>query len=181
MGAYLSAREAADFCGVSEKTVRNWLHAGRLSAEKSEGAFRIPQAELVALKRNGPRTSSADRQAEGSAEDVRAEGPHTVPVADVLALIREAQAEAIAKAEAAAMWQARAEMLAHRLAAAEDRIKALDAPRTHAASNLTARDDELTTEPSDPPRPPGPSTPAPIPPKPDGAGWWGWVKAWLTA
>lgn len=38
-----------------------------------------------------------------------------VRVGDLLTLVRETQAEAIAKAEAAAMWQARAEMLAGEL------------------------------------------------------------------
>ena len=61
MGAYLSAREAADYCGVSEKTIRNWLATGRLSADKSAGSFHIPQAQLDAIKRNGPRRKSAWR------------------------------------------------------------------------------------------------------------------------
>jgi len=140
MAAYLSAREAADYCGASEKTIRNWLATGRLSADKSAGSFHIPQAQLDAIKRNGPRSpQDADRQAEGSAEEVRAESPHLLTAADVLSMVREAQAEAIAKAEAAAMWQARAEMLAHQLAVTGDRLRALEAPRTHVASNLTAQ------------------------------------------
>ena len=130
MGAYLSAREAADYCGVSEKTIRNWLASGRLSADKSAGSFHIPQEQLDAIRRDGPWSpQGADRQPEGSAEDVRAEGPHLVTAAEVLALVREAQAEALARAEAAAMWQARAEVLAAQLHRAQETIRALEAPR----------------------------------------------------
>ena len=189
MGAYLSAREAADYCGVSEKTVRNWLHTGRLSAEKSEGTFRIPQEQLDALKRNGPRTPHpADRQPERSAEDVRAEGPHSVPVADVLALVRDLQAELLRRTEAAAVWQARALML-------QERVRALEAPRSHDAPespvdvNLGAEPGEPPTESSDPPaEPPPPLAPDPLPPttdgrrpKPTGSGLWGRLQAWLMA
>ena len=187
MGAYLSAREAADYCGVSEKTVRNWLHAGRLSAEKSEGTFRIPQEQLDTLRRHDPRSPHpADRQPEGSAEDVRAEGPQAVPVADVLALLRDAQAEAITKAEAAAMWQVRAEVLAAQLELARTELRALQAPHVAQnatqASNLTAEAPEPSSEPSDPPtEPPEPLAPDPLPPTTDGRTpwwrhWWRWAS-----
>lgn len=45
--------------------------------------------------------------------------------ADVIGLLRETQAEAIARAESAAMWQARAEMLAAELKAAREAIRML--------------------------------------------------------
>ncbi len=154
MGAYLSAREAADYCGVSEKTIRNWLAAGRLSADKSAGSFRIPQGQLDALRRHDPRSpQGADRQPEGSAEDVRAEGPHSVPVADVLALLRNAQAEAIAKAEAAAMWQTRAEVLALQLDQARGELRALTSPDRQEgppAPDLTAQTEDPMSETSTP-------------------------------
>jgi excisionase family DNA binding protein len=191
MGAYLSAREAADYCGVSEKTIRNWLASGRLSADKSAGSFRIPQEQLDALRRDGPRSPrGADRQPEGSAEDVRTEGPQVLTTADVLTLVREAQAEAMARAEAAAMWQARAEVLAIRLEQAEHRLLALEAPRTapadapksHEDANLTAHAPEPPREPPEPePEPPPSPTPAPIPPGPDGRSWWRRVWAALAS
>lgn len=36
-----TARETAETLGVSERTVRRWIEAGRLSAEKEGGEFRI--------------------------------------------------------------------------------------------------------------------------------------------
>ena len=175
MGAYLSAREAADYCGVSEKTIRNWLQLGRLSADKSARAFRIPQAQLDALRQDGPRSPrGADRQPAGSAEDVRAEGPHVLTTAEVLALVREAQAETIAKAEAAAMWQARAEMLGHQL-------RALETPRPHQTATdarETAEGPDSPSEPSEPTPAPSPA-PMPILPQPNGGSPW-WRRAWTA-
>lgn len=56
----LSAREAADYCGVTEKTVRNWLAAGRVAGRKVGGAYRIDADQLEPLRRQ-----SAARGAEG--------------------------------------------------------------------------------------------------------------------
>jgi len=183
MGAYLSAREAADYCGVSEKTIRNWLQLGRLSADKSARAFRIPQAQLDALRQDGPRSPrGADRQPAGSAEDVRAEGPHVLTTAEVLALVREAQAETIAKAEAAAMWQTRAEVLAIRLEQAERRLLALEAPtarhQTPTDARETAEGPDSPSEPSEPTPAPSPA-PMPILPQPNGGSPW-WRRAWTA-
>ena len=110
MSAYLSAREAADYCGVTEKTIRNWLAAGRLSAEKSAGSFHIPREQLEPWRRNSARTGNgADRQAEADGPEVRG------ALAELLQLARDAQT--------------RADVLATRLAAAEGRLRALEAPR----------------------------------------------------
>ena len=131
MAEYLSAREAADYCGVTEKTVRNWLAAGRLSAEKSAGTFRIPHEQLEPFRRNSARTGNgADRQAEPSAEDVRGLGDQVVLASDVLVLIREAQERAERNAAAAAMWQARCELLAGQLADAQRALQAPPEPET---------------------------------------------------
>ena len=182
MGAYLSAREAADYCGVSEKTIRNWLQLGRLSADKSARAFRIPQAQLDALRQDGPRSPrGADRQPAGSAEDVRAEGPHVLTAAEVLALVREAQAETIAKAEAAAMWQTRAEVLAIRLEQAERRLLALEAPRPHQTATAARETAEAPDPPSEPSEliPAASPVPQPIPPEPNGGSPW-WRRWWAA-
>jgi excisionase family DNA binding protein len=130
MSAYLSAREAADYCGVSEKTIRNWLASGRISAEKSAGAFRIPQAQLEAFRRDSAGDSAEDPQGADRKETaVRADGAEVLTAAQVLELIRETQAQLIAKSEAAAMWQARAELLASELARAREEVKLLAAPK----------------------------------------------------
>ena len=58
MGAYLSARQAAAYCGVNEKTVRRWIASGRLSAVQEDGAFRIAAADLEPFA-SGRRTPAA--------------------------------------------------------------------------------------------------------------------------
>jgi excisionase family DNA binding protein len=158
MGAYLSAREAADYCGVSEKTIRNWLASGRLSADKSAGSFRIPQEQLDTLRRDGPRSpQGADRQPEGSAEDVRAEGPQS-STAELVALVRDLQGELMRRTEAAATWQTRAEVLALQLEDARAQL-ALSAP---ANAPKSRQDANLTAESPEPP-PGGHPSPSPSP------------------
>jgi excisionase family DNA binding protein len=68
MGASVSARQAAKVCGVSEKTVRNWIASGRLSATRSSAGFRIdrdqlPQQERISADSEDVRTLSADQSA----------------------------------------------------------------------------------------------------------------------
>lgn len=80
---HFSAREAADYCGVAEKTMRNWLRSGKIAADKSGGAFRIPASRLEPYRRHAGNTSAAsaapeapgkrqpDRQDGGNGADVR--------------------------------------------------------------------------------------------------------------
>ena len=152
MGAYLSARESADYCGVSEKTIRNWIAAGRLSAERSAGSFRIAQDDLDVLRNGSPHPP---RTAENGSAEVRAEGsPHRAEsaegsaVAELVTLVRDLQAQLVTTASTAAMWQERAGMLSDRLALAESRLAALEAPRPQ----------NSTLEPSGSTQPPGPTT-----------------------
>lgn len=149
---YLSAREAADYCGVSEKTVRNWISSGRLFAERSAASFRISREQLDPFRRSSaPQSTGAERKSAESAPEVctrPADSADTVPVADVLELVREAQADALAKAEAAAMWQARAELLAGELADARKQLLALQAPQPEPAPQQPAVAVEPAEEPS---------------------------------
>jgi excisionase family DNA binding protein len=126
MRDHLSAREAADYCGVSEKTVRNWLRAGRLKAEKLGRAFRIPREQLEPYREHyaeSARTAKAPAPLSFSAHTaIRADSPYDgagLPVSELLAMLRQAQREAVAKAEEAAMWRERAESLLARLATVE--------------------------------------------------------------
>jgi excisionase family DNA binding protein len=187
MSEILSAHQAAARCGVSERTVRRWIAAGRLRAHKEGGTFRVALEEVSALA--GQRRGQAADNGHGpdSAAAPHTEGatfgadtPRHVSEAPYLAeLVRELTADAIAKAEAAAMWQARAELLAHQLAQAEGRVRMLEAPEpqeTPVAANLTAQS-------PDPPRePPEPRSPAPIESSPNGSGrapWWRRLTGWL--
>jgi excisionase family DNA binding protein len=132
MGAYLSARESADYCGVSEKTIRNWIAAGRLSAEKSAGAFRIAQEDLDAFRTAGPHRP---RMRSPLSAEVRADAPAVV---ELVAMVRALQEQLIARTEAAAMWQERAGALSDRLALAESRLDALMAPQQPQEPTLDA-------------------------------------------
>lgn len=74
---YLSAREAADYCGCSERAVRKWIAQGKLVAIKRGGTFRIATADLEPFRRNpgrnaaeqtAPSERSADRNGTEQAE-----------------------------------------------------------------------------------------------------------------
>ena len=166
MGAYLSARESADYCGVSEKTIRNWIASGRLSAEKSAGSFRIAQEELDVLRSGSPHRPQG---AESASAEVRAEGgprgaegsAEAAGVVELVGLVRDLQAQLVSRTEAATIWQARAELLAERLAAAESRILALSAPRSPVEA------------------PGAPESPDPTPEL--SPSWWRSWRAWLAA
>jgi len=120
MGAYLSARESADYCGVSEKTIRNWIAAGKLSAEKSAGMFRIYQEDLEPLRTIGLRSPQG---AESASAEVRADvGPQGAESADISAgivelvtLVSRLQIENRELATTAAIWQERARVLGDQL------------------------------------------------------------------
>jgi len=102
MSAYFSARESADYCGVSEKTIRNWIVAGRLSAEKTAGTFRIAQEELDALRNVRPHHR---QRAESASAEVRAEGGPQVADASAEEVISPDQpGAAIMQAEAMAAY-----------------------------------------------------------------------------
>jgi excisionase family DNA binding protein len=165
MAAYLSARQAADLCGVSERTIRNWIASGKLSAEKSAGTFRIDRDQLEAIaaadahisagaERNGadsaniPQTPSADPSAIGPA------------MLELVHLVAQLQSDVVQKAEAAAMWQSRAEFLAGQLEQAQ---LALAAPKEPTPSKIGHTSDSVgvSVEPT--------QTPAKTPQR---APWW---------
>jgi excisionase family DNA binding protein len=124
MSAFVSARQAAELCGVSEKTIRRWIAAGRLTADKQGREFQIALDDLAAF---GAKASPPDEAAEDEPEPVSPpayvatvippdSAPEAEPAVSYLAdIVRELQAELTAKTEAAATWQSRAELLAREL------------------------------------------------------------------
>lgn len=46
-------KQTADIFGVHWQTVRNWIKDGKLSAVKIKGTIRIPDEEILRLKRGG--------------------------------------------------------------------------------------------------------------------------------
>ena len=111
---WLTLAEAARMLGISEKTARRRARAGQLEARQ------VPTQHgptwQVRLPNGVP---TVDRVDSGGTQPDR-----TASMLELVRMVGDLQA----KAEAAAMWQARAELLAERLAAAESRILALTAP-----------------------------------------------------
>jgi hypothetical protein len=90
------------------RTIRNWIAAGRLSAETSAGTFRIAQDYLDALRTNGTWNT---RAAESASVEVRADvGPQgaersapSAGLVELVLLVRDLQEQLITRTEAAAM------------------------------------------------------------------------------
>jgi excisionase family DNA binding protein len=149
MAAYLSANEAAQQCGVSPKTVRRWLQSGRLTAVKRGRSFRIPAEQIAPMVDMGlhDETPSADsgQETNGTVSPMGADGLSDRGHDTLVALVAD-QANTInnliGKAEAAAMWQARAEMLAGELADARGRLAVLEAPK----EGLAAEEPPITVD-----------------------------------
>jgi len=116
MAGTLSARQAATVCHVSERTIRNWIAAGKLPAERTAEGFRVHEEDLAGRVPTHAETRS---EPSGNGSAVSAD------LSELVHLVVKLQADVVAKAEAAAMWQARAEMLAAQL----DHARALPAPQ----------------------------------------------------
>jgi hypothetical protein len=152
-GAWLTLREASAQLGISEKTARRRVKLGTLKGRQ------VPT-------QHGPTWQVWIPDGVDAAGRVGSTGTQAATMLELVRLVGELQA----KAEASAMWQARAELLAHQLDAAQQTIRALEAPKSQesaVASNLGP------IEP-DPPREPSvPLSPAPMPPTSNGkVPWW---------
>jgi len=135
MSRVLSAEEAAILVGVSPKTVRRWIVSGRLRADKRGRSFRIATASLA------PFMGQENAHGDTEIQDIEDSGQDTGQVQGDMAgvatvdnghlalveLVRELKTEVVQNAAAAAMWQARAEMLAAQLDQAQ---LALEAPKS---------------------------------------------------
>ena len=131
MSTRLSAHAAAARLGVSDRTVRRWIASGRLRADKAAGEFQIPLEELDSLTGQDAAAAAApgreqDNAAAPATEDSRlGAAPAAAPAVDLsglIALIERQQTQLLERTEAAAMWQARAQIL-------DERVRALEAPR----------------------------------------------------
>jgi excisionase family DNA binding protein len=150
----LSAEQAAALVGVSPKTVRRWILSGRLKADKRGRSFRISHDALGPfMGQETPPISDTAQQETGTADSGRYRSGQRTADTALVELVRDLKAELVAKAEAAAMWQARAEFLAGEVRQLQ---AALEAPKA---------------EPVDPVSSPRPSRPRQRPLRtPGGAG-----------
>jgi excisionase family DNA binding protein len=186
VSAPMSARAAAARCGVSERTLRRWIAAGRLAADRSGGAFLVDLGAVRTLVAAG-RGRAADSAAPadmaaashtelsgvadtGAADTPRQRADSSPGLAALVELVARLHAEvgqvkddARRHAEAAALWQERAGTLADRLAVAESRLAALEAPKSPPDVSTATQAPELT------PEPPAESAPSP------------WLRLWSPA
>jgi excisionase family DNA binding protein len=176
MSAALSARAAAARCGVSERTVRRWIAAGLLAADKTGGAFLVDLGAVrtVVDQRRGlaadstagagvsaaSNTEASDLADNGAAagQTSAADTPQYLSeliqlVAQLHGEVSQAKDDAREHATAAAMWQERAGMLSDRLALAESKLAVLEAPQPE---NATLDAPGSTERPDPTTEPPGP-------------------------
>src|SRR4051794_14823006 len=119
----MSAAEAARACGMSERTIRRWVAAGRLTADESGPTMRVAARDLQpwldGLSGQAPTGQAGPdvRQAVGNGHSTL--GPDTdtarPDLTVLVTLVANLQHELVAKAEAAAMWQERARVLQEQL------------------------------------------------------------------
>jgi excisionase family DNA binding protein len=142
MSVIMSARQAAAHCGLSEKTVRRWIAAGRLNADKVGRDFQVDLDQLAALcgqdrGQDADTGVDADRSANPAGEASGFAAPAFADSAAFVELVRlvdRLQRENRSLAETATSWQLRAELLAGELQQRDEQLKALQAPREEPAA-----------------------------------------------
>jgi excisionase family DNA binding protein len=144
---WLTIAEAAAALGVSVDTVRRRLKRGELQAQQMPTERGPVWRVAIDAMHSVPSTPGTNghsvpgtpsRVAKHAVHDSRVElRPELLKT---LELLERAQAEVVAKAEAASMWQTRAELLALQLHQAEERILALEAPRESVADEIAVAD-----------------------------------------
>jgi excisionase family DNA binding protein len=159
MIGHLSARAAAERCGVSERTLRRWIASGRLPAKKDGGSFRVAAVDLEMLTEH--RNSHAAAQSGQAAAPVNgaaangAASAADMPQRD--AAIQTLIAEVRRLNDERAELYGRLGYMQAQLAAKDEQIKALQAPK----------------EPITPPPPAGVIfKPLPTEPDPPRRPWW---------
>ena len=201
-GAWLTLREAADQLGISEKTARRRVKAGSLRGRQvctQHGpAWQVwvdASTHPTTVDGQGTLPGDGTLDEQGTQAGQGQELLQRVRMLDreLVRLVDRLHEENRALAEAAAVWQTRADVLAVQLEQTRAELRALQAPqdaaRSAVAPNLGAKPGEAPPEPSDPPaEPPPPLAPDPLPPKPNGRqpwpnglGLWGRIRAWLLA
>ncbi len=71
---YVTARRAADLCGLNERTIRRHIASGKLQAERGDdGDYRIPTSALAALRRAAKERATRRGDLAGELAALRAE------------------------------------------------------------------------------------------------------------
>ncbi len=133
---WLGLAEAAQHEGVALDTMRRRVRRGayrRRQVRTPRGlTWQIQLGQVTAPPQGGPTVDHSLDPTVGPTVDPRvgaAPAGAMSAVAPLVALVERLQEDVVRKAEAAAMWQTRAEFLASQLNAAQETIRALEAPR----------------------------------------------------
>ena len=175
MTDYVSAVEAARLSGLSERTIRRWVKRGKLRAVRDGHAVRVPLSEVMNLCGQGSchpadsgQVGHVDSGHSGPSHDGEQATGHDNSQDSLLTLVRELKTELVQTAAAASMWQARAEMLGHRL-------RALEAPQETPTDGPQSRQDAREMAPSS-------GVASSTAPAPSRAGsWWERWRRWWAA
>ncbi len=167
----LTAREAAEVAGVSERTIRRAIARGELPAGKHAGAYRIAPVDLATWQdrpagaadtghqreRTAAKADRTDRQPPAARRDTpdradtgQAAGVTAAEFGPLAEVIAHQGAELARLAAAAALWQERARVLEGRLLALEAGDAGQDAPSGAPAPLQAAEAVEPAADPSVP-------------------------------
>jgi hypothetical protein len=140
-GEWVSLAQASERVGVSIQTLRRRIRDGKLPARKISSPYGV--AWTVSLSKldgevntrkvvdeGGSSTGEGVDRGGSPTEEENGQAPSsTLGMVEALELIERLQQEVVAKAEAASIWQGRAEMLSLQLGLAQERVLALEAPK----------------------------------------------------
>ena len=144
-GEWLGLKAAAGRLGLSEKTVRKRAKNGGYPSRLVTTPFGERYEVLVDSPTTPPDSTPRLTTPPDSTPDV---GLLIGLVEQLRADLVASQADVVARAEAAAMWQARAEMLAGQLADLREHVRALEAPREPEVDPGPAPGAEAASEPA---------------------------------
>ena len=147
--------DAAARLGMSVDALRRRVRRGRVAAQKGDRprgpVWLVDPTVLATIAAPAGATVVAPAMVDGHHDGGGvANGHHGdggCVELELLARLDRMQAELLARTEAAAVWQARAELLAGQLADAQQRILALEAPQTAAVAPEPAPNGEAVPEP----------------------------------
>ncbi|MDP9473396.1 MAG: helix-turn-helix domain-containing protein [Chloroflexota bacterium] len=167
----LSIRQAAASAGVTEKTIRRWIQAGRLRAVKLGGQYQVAPADLATAQEDRPPPRDVpthdarrvigldtehtdptprvdvDHVHPGPGVDIGLDVGHIAPAVDLRPLVDHIAAlegQVRQLTEAATVWQVRAVQ-------AEERLQALTAgDDSHGAGAVAAQEPHHAAETTEP-------------------------------
>ena len=137
---WLSLTDAAIALGIHVDTLRRKVRQGQFESRKVPTKFgesyqvRLKGVDELDQDLVNPRSNGGPTPVQASLDPALSELVQLISKLqdDNQKAVKELQAQVVEKAEAAAMWQARAEMLSFQLQGAQETIRMLEAPKLQA-------------------------------------------------